>query len=271
MLPGVFRSTRPTARWVLGGLVAGAALFALSWWDVLPGGWTLRGWVEPHAVREQRAREQHARERLEHFEVANRGSRADPIVFAGSSTIERFPLDDLFPDVGAHNRGIGDEPCEAFLERLAASTPDQMPSAWVLYLASVDFRRLNASPEQVQQRVGQVLNQLKVADRQVRLFLIGILPEQDMSEDMKSRLVETNALLADLCVMPDCVFVDTARPPITAADGSLAPEFATDQLHLNRRGYGVLAEWLVEASPFLAGRLRPVRKSPEEGEPSTGD
>ncbi len=251
--------------------MAGAALFALCWCDVLPGGWTLRGWVEPHAAREQRARDRHTRERLELFKEANRESRADPIVFAGSSTIERFPLNDLFPGVNTHNRGIGDESCESFLERLTASTPDHPPSAWVLYLASVDFRRLKASPAQVQHRVSQVLNQLKVTDRNVRLFLMGILPEQDMPEDMKSRLAETNALLADLCEMPDCVFVDTARPPITAADGSLAPEFATDRLHLNRRGYGVLAEWLVDASPFLADRLRLAQKSPEEGEPSTGD
>ncbi len=271
MLSGLLRFTRPNRRLALGGLVAGAALFALSWCDVLPGGWTLRGWVEPHAAREQRARDLHAQERLSFFEEANRGSRADPIVFAGSSTIERFPLDELFPGAGAHNRGIGDEPCESFLERLAASTPDQKPSAWVLYLASVDFRRLNASPELVQQRVRGVLDQLQAKNPGAKLFLIGILPEQDMPEAMKSRLAETNALLADLCRARNLVFVDTARPPITAADGSLAPELAMDRLHLNRRGYGVLAQWLVDASPLLAGRLRPIQKSPEEGEPSTGD
>jgi lysophospholipase L1-like esterase len=51
-------------------------------------------------------------------------------------------------------------------------------------------------------------------------------------------------------------FVDTARAPLTNPAGSLSAELATDRWHLSGEGYGILAEWLLEASPALRAHLR---------------
>ena len=52
--------SRPPKRFPLGALLTGAllvgsALLTLAWYDVLPGGWTLRGWVVPHYQRQAEA------------------------------------------------------------------------------------------------------------------------------------------------------------------------------------------------------------------------
>ncbi len=240
---------------VLGSLALVAALLGLAWIDVLPGGWTLRGWVEPHAEREARARREHSEERMRVFLAENRSVPAGSIVFAGSSTMERFPLEQSFPGAPAVDRGIGDETCAEFVERLAASRPPTPASAWVLYLGSLDFRRLHSAPSEVAQRVEAAIGAVRGDREELHLVLIGILPERDMSEEMVQRLALTNAVLKQLCSRLGVSFVDTARAPITGQDGSLDPGHAADRVHLNAEGYRVLAGWLVEASPILAEEL----------------
>ncbi|MEZ6021672.1 MAG: hypothetical protein R3F17_16760 [Planctomycetota bacterium] len=53
--------------WLLGLAALGLGALGLAWIDVLPGGWTLRGWVIPHAQREERLRLQHREQRLAEF------------------------------------------------------------------------------------------------------------------------------------------------------------------------------------------------------------
>ena len=255
MLPD-HNATRPPLgsmwRLALGSMAVGACLMGLAWVDVLPGGWTLRGWVQPHSSREARARSDHAQERLELFARENQEAQANSWVFAGSSTIERFPLSDFFEGASTQNRGIGDETCEEFLARLDRSRPLAPVQAWVLYLGSLDFRRLKASPGDTAGRVELILQRIQSADPQASLTLIGILPERDMSLEMVQRLAATNAKLSKLCSRHGVSFVDTARAPLRDPNGSLAPRYASDKLHLNRLGYGVLADWIKQASPRLA-------------------
>ena len=242
----------------LGAMALGAALFGLAWNDVLPGGWTLRGWVEPHAEREARARLEHSQERLALFAGQNGDIAAGSVVFAGSSTMERFPLEELFPGAPTLDRGIGDESCIDFLERIEASRPTEPAAAWVLYLGSLDFRRLNSAPEQVVARAARAVEAIRGERSELPLALIGILPEQGMSRSMVERLAQTNAGLAEMCTRANVTFVDTARSPITGPDGSLNSDYSADGLHLNRRGYGILAGWITEASPGLV-KLLPIK------------
>ncbi|MFT4647241.1 MAG: lysophospholipase L1-like esterase [Planctomycetota bacterium] len=242
--------------WALGAMVCGAVLFALSWNDVLPGGWTLRGWVEPHASREARVRQIHSQKRLDLFAGQNRSAPTGSIVFAGSSGIERFPLARLFPGAPTQNRGIGDEACGQFMDRLQATRPFAPAAAWVLYLGSLDFRRLNSTPEEVLQRVERAIEAVRGDRTDLPIALIGILPEQDMPEAMVTRLAQTNAGLARLCARMEVAFVDTARAPITQPDGTLSATHASDKLHLNRKGYDALAGWLLEASLPIAKLLQ---------------
>ena len=236
------------------GLLAVGGLVTLSWNDVLPGGWRLRGWVEPHAERLTDQQERYAERRMQLFTQENQSVGADAVIWIGSSTIERFPAEDLFPGHDHVDRGINNEAARELGQRIPECLPQARPKLLVFYIGSIDHRRLRAEPEDLVERARSIVA------RSVRFYgeanpvpaaVIGILPERDMDADFVALLERTNAALAALCASEDWTFVPTHRAPIRLPDGSLNPDVAADQLHLNRAGYEALAGWM-RAAGLLA-------------------
>ena len=242
--------------WTVATVTLGAVtLGTLAWYEVIPGGWTLRGWVVPHAVRQAHEQAQRSRARLALFRAENPGVPPGSVVFLGSSTIERFPLEERFPGRAVVNRGIGNETATELLGRLDASLPDAPPAAAVLYAGSLDFRREHRPPEVTRRRVGRIVAELRARYPGLAIALIGLLPEWDFPPEEVAALARTNAALAGLAAEAGLSFVPTDRPPITTGDGSLARECSADRLHLNGLGYRHLARWIVEAGGPVASLL----------------
>ena len=225
-------------------VLAAGVYVVLAWNDVVPGGWTLKRWFEPYEEWEARKQAEHRDRRLAVFAPENASAPEGSILFLGSSTIEYFPLKELFPGVPCLNRGIGNESTTELLGRLSASLPDARPAGAVLYIASIDFRRRGASPDEVAARVWGVARELRARYLDLPIAVIGLLPERGFTSEMVGRLKTANERLAELADKRDLAFVRTARPPIALPDGTLAEEFSIDSLHLNRAGYFHLAEWL---------------------------
>lgn len=228
-------------------LASAAALLGLAWVDVLPGGWRLRGWVTPHDVRFAREQDQRSARRMATFEEENAAAPSGATVWLGSSTVERFPLDELFPSTSHLNRGIGGESGQELLARLGASLPAAPPARLVFYLGSIDFRHLDRTPEAIAETAEEIVTATlqTYPEHTPQVFLLGILPEQDMPEAMTKSLARTNSCLAALCAThDDWAFIETCRAPLQLRTGSLNPEYAADRLHLNHRGYQVLAAWM---------------------------
>ena len=242
-------------RAVLGAPLVLFVVLALAWIDVLPGGWTLRGWVTPHAVREARERAAHAAARREDFARERAGAPAGTVVFLGSSTMERFPLAEHFPGVRCLNRGIGSEPLPELLDRLEESLPRAAPAGAVLYMGSVDLRYRGRDAERIATLAALVVEWLREGRPELPLAVIGILPEREATPEDVERLAAANAALATLCASADAAFVPTDRPPLTLRDGSLALEYSVDRLHLNDEGYRVLAGWLLSEGGPVGGLL----------------
>jgi lysophospholipase L1-like esterase len=240
--------TRRPKRWLLGAPLAPLILalaLALVWYDVLPGGWRLRGWVVPHAERQAREQAQHSAERMALFTTENLSIGEGAIVFLGSSTVESFPLETAFPNRPILDRGIAGETAGELLARLHESLPATEPVAALVYGGSLDFRRENAPPAEVTRRVKSVLVALRARVPDLPIALIGILPERDMDPPFVGRLIRTNRRLNALATEMNAAFVSTERPPITACDGSLAEAYSTDRWHLNSVGYEHLAAWIL--------------------------
>lgn len=243
-------------RWLIGLIACLAAGVGLAWFDYLPGGWTLRGLIEPHHLREAREQAERSRARLAEFDRENDGVPPGTVVFLGSSTIERFPLESAFPGIACLDRGIGNETATELLERLDRSLPDAPQAGAVLYLASLDFRREHQPPEVIRRRAGRVVAELRLRYPGLPITLLGILPEQDMPAEMVAALAEANDALAALCREQGLSFVPSARPPLALPGGSLAPGYAADRLHLNEAGYRVLTSWLLAEGGEVARLLK---------------
>lgn len=237
--------------------LAGLTYVVLAWFHVVPGGWALKALVEDPADRKARLQREASEARLTVFDAENPSVPDGAVVFLGSSTIERFPLERAFPDVATADRGIGNETALECLARLDRSLPPVRPTGVVVYLASLDFRRERQPPPVVVRRVARILDALEARWPGVPIAQIGLLSERDASPGFVERWRRTNAALRAAAEARGIAFVDVDRPPLTAADGSLAADLSADPLHLNDAGYRYLADWLVADGGPLGARLRP--------------
>ena len=237
---------------------------ALAWFDVIPGGWTLRNLVEPQAARDAKTRAAHRAERLRQF--ADDAPVPGGALFIGSSTIEGF--DDL--PTGAINRGIGDEELALLALRFKGTLERTRPRDVVLYAASVDVRRPTLHGEEdsppnryrgaadLASAVMELVDLALAGEPARTVLVLGVLPEVDDERGVTERARALNRELADrAAARPRALFVPTWRPPLVdPATGLLQAGCARDRLHLNRAGYEHLAAWLLEAHPTLAGGSR---------------
>ncbi len=248
-------STKRNAVLALAG--AAAAYLGLAWAEQVPGGWRLRNLFEPHAEREARRQAEWRAERLEAF-AAEPAPAAPPVVFFGSSTIERFPLADLFPGVSVLNRGVAFEPLGLLQERLAVAVPQRIAGV-VLYAGSIDHRFEDARAEDLGAGLEALVAALRSRHGEIPIAVLGLLGERDLAPAELLRLTQANDALeaAAARLGASCSFVPTLGAPLTDAAGRLAPDLSTDTLHLNEAGYRALSARLLAHGGALAQRLTP--------------
>lgn len=245
--------TFPRAALLLTGIGLAYLGLALAGW--VPGGWRMRNWIEPHQIREAQEQAQYRAARLNSFSTeVIQGEH--PVVFLGSSTIERMPLERLAAPGTALNRGIAFESAQRLHERLGIGMP-QDPGGFLIYVASIDHRFRGALPIQVQQRAKAVMNELQERWPAKPIALLGLLPEVGMDPARVQALVQANAHLRELCDVRKVNFVSLASSPLILDDGSLNPSLSSDGLHLNEVGYDHLWAALLEEASTLRAILQP--------------
>ena len=213
----------------------GVCYMGLAWAGWVPGGWRLRNLFEPHQVRETRRQAEHRQQRLDLF----RGETIvgdHPVVFFGSSTIERMPLGRLAPTDSTVNRGVAFESGRELLERLSIGIPPQ-PGGIVLYMTSIDHRFGGASPEQIRDLGASIIDRATLLWPSAPIAVLALLPEVSMEKSRVEALKEANANLGELCRIRSIPFITVDTSPLTLADGSLDPNLSSDPLHLNNAGY----------------------------------
>ena len=256
-----------TAHLAIAALVLVPVLYVLWRVDVLPGLWDLQHWGKSPSEVAQEERAAYRAGRLAQFKDAetlyrinerlDRHAALDlpgPVVFLGSSTLERFDAEAAFPGAWVLNRGIGDETADLLAARLELSLPAEAWSragGFVLYVASPDFRRLDVTAEQLERRTARVLDILDGLAPGPPRLLLGLLPERNLDSERRAVLEEANARLASLAdARPEVTFLPTDRVPLRDAEGQLSATHAEDDLHLNDLGYQVLGRWIrLEGGP----------------------
>jgi lysophospholipase L1-like esterase len=231
------------------------AYLSLAWFELVPGGWRLRNLFEPHQAREARRQQEYRAARLRAFEQEAPLSPR-PVVFLGSSTIERFPLEASFPGRACLNRGVAFEDSRLLRERLDVGVPADA-AGFVLYVASIDLRFQNASAEAVAVALRETVSSLRNAHGQVPIAVIGLLSERSLDPEGVARLARANAALASEAERLGCSFVSTTVAPLTTESGQLARSLSSDELHLSPAGYAVLSERLLSDGGALGELLRP--------------
>ena len=241
----------------LAGLLA-STYAAGAWFDVFLGGWRLRACFEPPAAEAQRASALHTLRRLREFASEDFAANRGAVLLLGSSTIERWPLEDCFPGKRAQNHGLANASLELEERVFNACLTSATPAGVVLYAGSLDLREPVEPIEQALARLPRLVQRLRVRyGPSLPITLLGILPARSMDEAAHKALDAANESLRILAREHALAFLPPARAPLASADGTLEASLSLDDLHLNPAGYRVLARWLVTEGGEAGRKLAP--------------
>ncbi len=165
------------------------------------------------------------------------------ILFAGSSSIRKWKLDQSFPDLKTINRGFGGSEIvdsTHFADRIILP---HKPRIVVLYAGDNDVFR-GKSPEQVLEDYRAFVKKIYGALPKTRLLFLAIKPSfkrATLAESMGA----ANALIRKESEKDERLeFIDVATP-MRKDDGTLRKDvFLEDGLHLNEKGYALWAKVL---------------------------
>ena len=171
--------------------------------------------------------------------------KTDPlrVVFFGASITNRWDLKTTFPEIHAINRGMGGQLAPQFLPRFKRDVIDLKPRAVMIKFCSINMR-----PEMSQQSLKDAMDmlcQLATANGIIAIPAT-IIPagkaEARISDySVVDSLREFNDWLRQYASDKQLPLIDFARS-IDDENGFLPRECAVDPVHVNERGYEILAE-----------------------------
>ncbi|MFO0591399.1 MAG: GDSL-type esterase/lipase family protein [Polyangiaceae bacterium] len=245
---GVRPRIKRAARWALTVGVAGAAMLGLGKRGWIPGSYRLRVWVseQRHAMR------------IEGFGRERGGVPAGAVVFLGSSTVEGFPFDRVYPNAICLNRGVGGDTTLGLLRRLDVSLPTARPSGVVIYSGANDLRAFHQEPAAIVRAMADVLDGIAARFSGLPVALVATMPVCEPAPGDAARLRALNEGLRALAIEKGASFIATERAPLMLADGRLDPALSLDGEHLNEGGYAVLARFIAEDGGAATAALRGV-------------
>lgn len=169
------------------------------------------------------------------------------IVFAGSSSIRLWDLDESFPNLDAVNSGFGGSQireCTQFAPRIIVP---HKPSMIVFYAGDNDVNA-KRTPDQVREDFQAFAKTIHESLPKCRILYITIKPSLKRW-DQRPTQTKANEMVRDLCDQDERLTYIDIGPPMLGEDGKPQPElFAKDGLHLSKEGYEV---WAKALRPYL--------------------
>ncbi len=231
-------------------IAAGVAVYA----------WLRRSTSEPEGALGGSAKtvDPLVRKRLARFEVENPSVTDGYVLFVGSSTIERFPLESAFPGKRCVNRGVGNENAVDLLARIPFSLPAARPAGIVLYAGSADARwEPELTVTEIPGRVRAVVDALAARYPGVPIALLEVMSERDLGAQTRVQLATLTIAWRKIALDCGLTFVPTRRPPLVDDEGLLPVDVSSDRYHLNDRGYAALAGFLISDGGPVGRLLAP--------------
>jgi lysophospholipase L1-like esterase len=180
---------------------------------------------------------------IKKFEAADKSHPppANAVVFAGSSSIRFWKLDDSFPGMATINRGFGGSfmaDSAHYAERIV--TPYH-PRAVVVYAGDNDLAA-GRTPEQVRDAYREFVVKVRAKQPTVPIIYISIKPSPSRWQ-LADQFRAANRLVAE-AQKGDAnqKFVDVFSAMLGPDGKPRAELFRDDRLHLNEQGYKLWAE-----------------------------
>lgn len=188
--------------------------------------------------------------KIERYKKMNETAEKGKIVFAGSSLMEMFPIEQFVKedklDIVVYNRGVGGFVTEELLENINTCIIDLQPSKLFINIGTNDLSDSRRSFEEIFERYGKILSIVTEKVDDVSMYLMAYYPvnynaaTEEMKPCLKIRSNEkikaANEEVARLARKFNANYIDVSEP-LKDENGDLKAEFTIEGMHINEQGY----------------------------------
>lgn len=188
--------------------------------------------------------------KIERYKKMNKTAEKGKIVFAGSSLMEMFPIEQFVkedtPDIVVYNRGIGGFVTEELLENIDTCIIDLQPSKLFINIGTNDLSDSRRSFGEIFERYEKILSIVTEKVDSVSMYLMAYYPVNfnAATEEMKpclqvrsnEKIKAANDEVARLARKFNANYIDVSGS-LKDENGDLRAEFTIEGMHINERGY----------------------------------
>ncbi|MFQ3617575.1 MAG: GDSL-type esterase/lipase family protein [Cyanobacteriota bacterium] len=162
-------------------------------------------------------------------------------VLLGDSISQWFPVEQLSRDRFWLNQGISGDTTAGVLRRLSLFQGTRPADIHVM--VGINDLRRGASNAEVLNNLSQIMQELRQAHPQARIWIYSILPTR-LPALPPERIFALNQNLAAIARQQQVAYVDLQRFFAEESSGILRRDLTTDGIHLSRTGYA-LWQWAI--------------------------
>ncbi len=193
--------------------------------------------------------------KLAEFQQQNRTEFANTsggIILLGDSLTERFPVQELLPDLPIINRGIGGNKIGGWkyyglIDRLDVSVYALKPRKLFIQIGINDIVYAHTPTRIMKKGYENLLAELKRNCPQSGIYVQSLLPVRGKWSKYNKQIVNFNREIESLCRKYGFTYINL-YPQFADENGELKAEFSQDDLHLTPAGYN---QWHAILKPFL--------------------
>lgn len=188
--------------------------------------------------------------KTERYKKMNETVKKGNIVFAGSSLMEMFPIEQFVRedglDVIVYNRGIGGYITEELLANIDTCIIDLEPSKLFINIGTNDLNNPQMPISEIMNMYGKILTRVKNQVPNVDVYLMAYYPvnyeaaADDMKQCLKIRSNDkircANKAVEQLARQHKVNYIDI-NAPLYDETGSLKAAYTIEGMHINEHGY----------------------------------
>ena len=197
---------------------------------------------------------------VEGFRTKNRLCEKGQVVFAGSSLMEMFPVEEWAGELGEdapklYNRGVGGYRTDDMLPIVDLCVTDLQPRKVFINIGTNDLSDPDLPMETMIQRYDEILTRIEAAVPGVRIYLMAYYPinYEAATEDMKpgllirtnEKIAAANGLVEKLAAKHGQRYIDV-NDPLKDDMGRLKAEYTIEGMHIKPEGYRAIFPAIVK-------------------------
>ncbi|MBE5794899.1 MAG: lysophospholipase [Clostridiales bacterium] len=197
---------------------------------------------------------------VEGFREKNRLCEKGQVVFAGSSLMEMFPVEEWASELGPgapklYNRGVGGYRTDDMLPIVDLCVTDLQPRKVFINIGTNDLSDPDLPMETMIQRYDQILTRIEKALPGVRIYLMAYYPinYEAAADFMKpgllirtnEKIAVANGLVQQLAEKHGQCYIDV-NAPLKDEQGRLKAEYTIEGMHIKPEGYRAIFPELVK-------------------------